>query len=90
MTAPDHSPGPWGYEYSPYTVQSEASPLGVGAEIPAYEIFDADGNKVFDTNDATRLLTTGAISTARPSSVTSWYLPGVRSRPRTVLLKGFS
>jgi hypothetical protein len=51
MTPPEHSPAPWDYEYSPYTVRSDASPLGVGAEIPAYEIFDADGNKVFDTNE---------------------------------------
>ena len=53
MTASKHSPAPWSYEYSPYTVRSEASPLGVGAEIPAYEIFDAEGNKVFDTNENT-------------------------------------
>ena len=51
MTSPEHSPAPWNYECSPYTVRSDASPLGVGAEIPAYEIFDADGNKVFDTNE---------------------------------------
>jgi hypothetical protein len=51
MTASKHSPAPWGYIYSPYTVGSEHSPLGVGAELPAYEIFDADGNKVFDTNE---------------------------------------
>jgi hypothetical protein len=51
MTTPEHSPAPWDYEYSPYTVRSGASPLGVGAEIPAYEIFDDDGNKVFDTNE---------------------------------------
>jgi hypothetical protein len=51
MTASKHSPGPWSYEYSPYTVASECSPRGVGAEIPAYEIFDADCNKVFDTNE---------------------------------------
>lgn len=53
MTTPKNSPAPWGYEYSPYTVRSEYSPLGVGAEIPAYEIFDAEGNKVFDTNEDT-------------------------------------
>jgi hypothetical protein len=51
MTAPKHSPAPWSYEYSPYTVTSEHSPLGVGAEIPAYAILDADANKVFDTNE---------------------------------------
>ena len=48
-----HSPAQWSYDYSPYTVRSEHSALGVGAEIPAYEIFDADGNKVFDTNEDT-------------------------------------
>ena len=29
------------------------TPRGVGAEIPAFEIFDADGNKIFDTNENT-------------------------------------
>lgn len=53
VTAPKHSPAPWSYAYSPYIVQSEASPLGVGAEIPAFEVFDADYNKVFDTNEDT-------------------------------------
>lgn len=53
MNAPKHSPGPWSYGYSPYTVQSKSSPLGVGTELAAYEIFDADGNKVFDTNEDT-------------------------------------
>jgi hypothetical protein len=51
MTHLKHGPAPWGYEYSPYSVQSESSLLGVGAEIPAFEIFDADGNKLFDTNE---------------------------------------
>lgn len=53
MTASKHSPAPWSYGYSPYTIQSESHPLGVGAEIPAFEIFDADCNKVFDTNEDT-------------------------------------
>jgi hypothetical protein len=53
MTATEHSPAPWGYEYSPWTVRSEHDARGVGAEIPAYEIFDAEGNKVFDTNEDT-------------------------------------
>jgi hypothetical protein len=48
-----HSPAPWGYEYNPYTVVSDSSPLGIGADIPAYEVFDADCNKVFDTNEDT-------------------------------------
>lgn len=47
----DHSPAPWSYGYSPYTVGSKASPLGGGADIPAFEVFDADGNKIFDTNE---------------------------------------
>ncbi len=40
--------------------------------------------------EATGLLTTAAISNARPSSVTSWCLPGAKSRPCTVLPKRFS
>jgi hypothetical protein len=51
MTVPKHSPTPWSYDYSPYTIQSELHPLGAGAEIPAFEIFDADYNKIFDTNE---------------------------------------
>jgi hypothetical protein len=46
MTAPKHSPSPWSYEYNPYTGRS-------GAEIPAFEIFDANCDKVFDTNEDT-------------------------------------
>ena len=43
-----HSPAPWSYDYSPYRSQT----AGAGdAEIPAFEIFDAEGNKVFDTNE---------------------------------------
>lgn len=45
-----HSPAPWSYEYSPYTRQrgdTEAE------ELPAFEIFDNEGNKVFDTNEDT-------------------------------------
>jgi len=53
MTAFTHSPAPWAYEYSPWTVRSEHDSRGVGAEIPAFEIFDAEGNKVFDTNENT-------------------------------------
>ena len=45
MTAPKHSPAPWAYEYSPYQ--------GRNGEIPAFEIVDADCNKVFDTNEDT-------------------------------------
>lgn len=45
MTTQTHSPAPWAYEYSPYQ--------GRNGEIPAFEIFDADGNKVFDSNEDT-------------------------------------
>ena len=53
MSTASHSPAPWSYEYSPYTVRSDNSPLGVETELPAYEVFDDDGNKVFDTNEDT-------------------------------------
>jgi len=45
VTAPNHSPAPWTYEYSPYQ--------GRNGEIPAFEVFDADCNKIFDTNEDT-------------------------------------
>ena len=45
MTDTQHSPAPWAYEYSAYQ--------GNHGEIPAFEIFDADCNKVFDTNEDT-------------------------------------
>ena len=51
MSTTRHSPAPWGYEYSPWTIRSEHHTRGVGAEVPAYEIFDDDGNKLFDTNE---------------------------------------
>jgi hypothetical protein len=51
MSTSQHSPAPWSYEYGPWTVRSEYDARGVGAEIPAYEVFDADGDKVFDTNE---------------------------------------
>ena len=44
-------PSPWSYEYNPYTVRRE--PDGIESELPAFEIFDADCNKVFDTNEDT-------------------------------------
>ena len=37
-----HTPGPWTYEYNPYTAQD-------GHEIPAYQVHGAE--KVFDTNE---------------------------------------
>jgi hypothetical protein len=51
MTAPEHSPAPWSYDYNPYRVRRE--PDGIESELPAFEIFDADCNKVFDTNEDT-------------------------------------
>jgi hypothetical protein len=43
-----HSAEPWAYEYNPYTVQRGDEP---GVDLPAFEIFDAEGNKLFDTNE---------------------------------------
>ena len=51
MITSAHSPAPWNYEYNPYTVGSKNSPLSTDAEIPAFDVFDHDGNKVFDTNE---------------------------------------
>ncbi len=51
MSVHGHSPAPWAYEYTPYTVRRE--PDGIESELPAFEIFDADCNKVFDTNEDT-------------------------------------
>jgi hypothetical protein len=55
MTVTQHSPAPWSYEYSPYTVRDPGAGATstVGDELPAFEVFDADGNKVFDTNEDT-------------------------------------
>lgn len=49
MTAPKHSPEPWSYEYSPYRVRRE--PDGIESELAAFEVFDAEGDKIFDTNE---------------------------------------
>jgi hypothetical protein len=49
LIAPAHSPAPWSYEYSPY--RSRPGEDGIESELPAFEIFDADGNKVFDSNE---------------------------------------
>ncbi len=51
MSTTSYSPAPWSYEYSPYTVRSENSPLGVETELPAFEVFDAEQDKIFDTNE---------------------------------------
>lgn len=55
MSTTRHSPAPWGFEYSPYTVRNPGAhgTKNAGDDIPAFEIFDADGNKVFDTNEDT-------------------------------------
>jgi hypothetical protein len=45
MTATQHSPAPWAYDYSPFQRNN--------GEIPAFEVFDAEGDKVFDTNEDT-------------------------------------
>jgi hypothetical protein len=50
-TTPEHSPAPWSYEYSPY--RSRRGEDGIESELAAFEIFDADCNKVFDTNEDT-------------------------------------
>jgi hypothetical protein len=46
MTQTKHSPEPWTYDYSPYTGHD-------GREIPAFQVYDAAGDKVFDTNEDT-------------------------------------
>jgi hypothetical protein len=50
-----HSPEPWSYQYSPYTVRDTGTDATstVGDDLPAFEVFDAEGNKVFDTNEDT-------------------------------------
>src|SRR5215471_1005869 len=55
MSTVRHSPAPWGYHYSPYTVGNPGThgTNNVGDDIPTFEVFDADGNKVFDTNEDT-------------------------------------
>jgi hypothetical protein len=50
MTA-QHSPAPWSYGYSPYRVSRGAD--NIESELPTFEVFDADCNKVFDTNEDT-------------------------------------
>jgi hypothetical protein len=49
MNSTEYSPAPWSYEYSPY--RRSRGEGGIESELPAYEVFDADGNKVFDTNE---------------------------------------
>ncbi len=49
------APAPWSYMYSPYTVRDPGTDASsnVGDELPAFEVFDADCTKVFDTNEDT-------------------------------------
>jgi len=55
MTTTQHSPAPWSYAYSPYTVRDTGTDFTstIGDELPAFEILDAEGNKVFDSNEDT-------------------------------------
>jgi hypothetical protein len=43
------NPSPWSYGYSPYMVRSGDN--DIERELPAFEVFDGEGNKVFDTNE---------------------------------------
>lgn len=43
-----YSATPWAYEYSPYTVQRGDA---AATELPAFEILDAEQNRIFDTNE---------------------------------------
>lgn len=43
-----YSPAPWSYGYSPYTLERAGDE---DRELPAFEVFDADQNKIFDTNE---------------------------------------
>jgi hypothetical protein len=38
------SPLPWSYDYNPYTLQD-------GRELPAFEIFDANYDRILETNE---------------------------------------
>lgn len=44
QTPTRHSPAPWTYDYNPYRLQD-------GSELPAFEVFDAEQDKIFDTNE---------------------------------------
>lgn len=41
------APAPWSYDYNPYYLQD-------GTEIPAFEIRDADQNRLFTTEEMTK------------------------------------
>lgn len=51
--ASNYSPTPWAYEFSPYTLRAigNGEAGAIGDQLPAFEVFDADGTKVFDTNE---------------------------------------
>ena len=51
MTTVEYSPSPWSYDYSPYL--SRQGEDGIDSELPAFEIFDANCDKIFDTNEDT-------------------------------------
>ena len=51
MTAPESSPAPWSHVYSPYRIRQGED--GIESELAAFEIVDANGNKIFDTNEDT-------------------------------------
>lgn len=51
MTAEEYSPSPWSYDYSPYLRRQGED--GIDSELPAFEIFDANCDKIFDTNEDT-------------------------------------
>jgi hypothetical protein len=50
-TAAEYSPSPWSYDYSPYLCRQGQD--GLDSELPAFEIFDANCDKIFDTNENT-------------------------------------
>jgi hypothetical protein len=43
-----YSPTPWTYEYNPYCFHRGDA---AAKELPAFEVFDAEQNKIFDTNE---------------------------------------
>jgi hypothetical protein len=43
-----HSPAPWSYEYNPYTVHRDGAD---DSELAAFEICDAEQDRIFDTNE---------------------------------------
>lgn len=46
-----YSPAPWTYDFNPYSLHREDDSHIAAVEIPAYEINDAEGTKIFDTNE---------------------------------------